>query len=513
MPAPSLTTTADGRPRSPLGEVWSIAWPTVLTMTSYTVMQFVDKIMVAQIGPVEVAAQGNGGIWSFTPIAFAYGVLTVVNTFVSQNLGAGRAENGPKYAWAGFWLSVMLWVGFLLPWGFVLPWVFAAMHDPATVENASRLIELESDYARILIGGSIFLMLAKSVHNFFFGMHRPKIVTVSALVGNSTNVIANYVLIFGEQGLPALGLPGIPGTPALGLHGAAIGTVIGTLVEVAIPMAVFLGPMHREVRSRTAWRPRWRPIADLLRIGWPASVQFGNEIVCWSIFMTILVGNFGDDHMTAGWATLGYMHLSFMPAVGCSVAVTSLVGRYIGAGQPETAVARARLGLGLAMIYMTACAVAFFVFREPMIDLFVGGQQVTPEQAERIIRIGARLMICAAVFQTMDAFGIVYTGALRGAGDTVWPGVVTVLYSWLFIVGGGWATVVLWPEIESVGPWIAAAVYIILFGITMGWRFESGAWRSINLLRETPGPAGIAPPAEAEAPLRGEIGGPRPPGG
>ena len=99
----------------PLREVWSIAWPTVLTMTSYTVMQFADKLMVAQVGPLELAAQGNGGIWAFTPIAFAFGILTVVNTYVSQNLGAGTPENGPKYAWAAIWLSVALWIGLMLP--------------------------------------------------------------------------------------------------------------------------------------------------------------------------------------------------------------------------------------------------------------------------------------------------------------------------------------------------------------------------------------------------------------
>lgn len=70
-------------------EVWSLAWPTVITMTSYTLMQFVDSIMVAQLGPLELAAQGNGGVWSWTIIAFLVGAISLVNTFVSQSVGAG----------------------------------------------------------------------------------------------------------------------------------------------------------------------------------------------------------------------------------------------------------------------------------------------------------------------------------------------------------------------------------------------------------------------------------------
>ena len=462
---------------SPLREVWSIAWPTVLSMTSYTIMQFVDKLMVAQVGPLEVAAQGNGGIWAFTPIAFALGVLTVVNTYVSQNLGAGRPENGSKYAWAAAWVSITVWITLLVPWAFVLPWIFA------TVGHGPKLIRLETGYGQILLLGGVLVMASRGINNYFFGMHRPRIVTVSAVVGNLVNGLANYVFIFGSDGLPAWGLPGVPGVPALGIYGAALGTVIGTAVELAIPTIVFLGPkFNAAYATRRAWPPRMGPIRDLVRIGWPTAVQFGNELVCWSIFMSVLVGKFGENHMTAGWAALGYMHLSFMPAIGFSVAITSLVGKYIGAGAPDTAVARARLGLRLTIAYMTVCGIIFFVFRFGLISLFVAGKDLTPGQAEEIIAVGGKLMICAAVFQTADAFGIAYTGALRGAGDTVWPGMVTVVYSWGFIVIGGWSMAVLWPGLESVGPWMSAAAFVILYGLTMWWRFETGRWRSISLL-------------------------------
>ena len=97
-----------------MGEVWNQAWPTVVSMTSYTVMGFVDALMVARLGPVEFAAQGNGGIWSFLPISLVFGVLTVVNTFVAQNVGAGRAAETARYGWAGLWLGIFSWLLLLL---------------------------------------------------------------------------------------------------------------------------------------------------------------------------------------------------------------------------------------------------------------------------------------------------------------------------------------------------------------------------------------------------------------
>ena len=101
-------------------EVWSLAWPTIITMTSFTVMQFVDKLMVSQVGPTEIAAQGNGGSWSFAIIATIMGVVTVVNTYVSQHLGAGNPQNGPKYPWAAGWMAAASWLLIIVPFIFII---------------------------------------------------------------------------------------------------------------------------------------------------------------------------------------------------------------------------------------------------------------------------------------------------------------------------------------------------------------------------------------------------------
>ena len=471
---------------SSIREVWTIAWPTVLTMTSYTVMQFVDQLMVGQVGPMELAAQSNGMMWSFAVLSFALGIVTVVNTYVSQNLGAGRPENGPKYAWAALWLAVVVWSVLLVPYAFSLPWVFGTVM-PALMPQLMQghtpiLMELETRYAQILVFGSIFLLVGRGMNQFFFGLHRPRYVTLGAISGNIANLVAGWILIFGSEGIPAWGVPGIPGLPALGLFGAAYANLIGSFVEMAIPFSIFLGRrLHAELKTRSAWRPRFDTIAELLKLGWPAGLQWGNELLCWTIFMSVLVGSFGSEHMTACAIAFGYMRLSFMPAIGFSVATNSLVGKYIGAGQPAIAVARAYLTLKMAMAYMTACALAFIVFREQAIRLFLSNE-LDAASADRIVSIGSKLMICMAVFQTFDAFGIIFSGALRGAGDTVWPGVMTIIYSWVFIVLGGWLLVEYAPGLESIGPWIASSFYIIMFGLTLWWRFASGRWQSIRLI-------------------------------
>ena len=489
---PSKPDRAPERADAPLRELIAIALPAVATMTSYTLMQFVDLRMVAELGPDAVAAQGNGGMAVWIPMAAVVGMLSIVNTFVAQNLGAGTPEKGSAYAWNGLWMCVLAAAALAIPAIFARD-IFSSMG------HAPGVVDLETTYAQILFAGAFFPLAGRSLHHFFYGAHQPGIVLISTVAANIVNIGANYVLIFGLWGFPEWGVAG-----------AAVGTALGGLIEFVLPMVVFLSPsMHDRFATRTSWRLSFDHWRRLWRTGWPAGLQQGNEMICWGVFMMALAG--GVERFptlttvdnAASWVTLRYLTLAFMPTLGLSFAVTAVVGRALGAGDVPGAQRRAWLGVRLGMAYMGACAVAFVVFREPLMRFFVSSE-FTPEQADEMIRVGGLLMICAAVFQLFDAIGVVLMGALRGAGDTVWPGVVSAALSWIVIVGGGWMMLVIAPELRSVGPWIAAAAYIILLGIAMTWRFVGGRWRSINLLGDAPATpeAGIAPalvePAPAE---------------
>lgn len=484
-----------------LVEMIQVAAPTVVTMTSYTLMQFVDGLMVSRIGPdkVYVAAQGNGGMAVWLAMAFALGLMTVINTFVSQNLGSGTPRRGAAYAWTGLWLAGIGAV-LILPLAYWLPDVFALLKH----ERGSALFTMEVGYGRILIYGAFLTMGARAISHYFYGMHMPIVVMVATLTGNLVNVLANGVLIFGLAGaresMPFAWLfqtiAEALGVNAMGVSGAALGTVIGTSFELGIPMLVFLSPwLHAKYRTRSSWRPSLRCSRDILRLGWPGGLMFANEMICWGYLMAYLLPMggqaAGEDpviHNTAGWIALRYMHVSFMPAVGISIAVTALVGRCMGMRRPDLAASRAWLGLALTMGYMSLCALCFVLFREQMVGLFVP-PDMAPAVVDELVRVGAKVMIAAAVFQVFDAIAITLSGALRGAGDTVWPGVVIVVLSWLCIVGLGHAMIELFPELGSLGPWIGASAYIILGGLAMLSRFLGGKWRRIELVKEDAGAA------------------------
>ncbi|MDX2115342.1 MAG: MATE family efflux transporter [Planctomycetota bacterium] len=495
--------------RSALREMLTIATPAVIGMVSFSLMQFVDRLLCANlVGPQALMAAGNGGIASWVPGSVMMGMLGVINTYVSQNLGAGKPERGAAYAWAGIWIGLAVWLLVLIPYTAAFPLVFEAMRASLGLEPVSAHIHaMETDYGRILLLGMIFTLTARTLGHYFYGMHRPMIVMASTIVGNIVNIGVSLALIIAaKRTSPEL----TEDVQRLALRGAAVGTVCGLIVECALPAVVFLsGRYARQYGTRRAWRPALGPVRDILRLGWPGGVMFGNEMVCWWIFMGGFVASFdhGQEiavHGPAGWITHQYLMLSFMPAVGISIATTAIVGRCIGAGRHDLAERRTWLAVRLTMVYMGACAVCFVVLGEPMVRVFLS-DEATPEQAARIVELAKVMLMMAATFQLFDGLAITISGALRGAGDTVWPGVATIFLSWGLIVGGGWLTVNLLPGLSSYGPWAAASLYIITLSLVLLARFRVGRWKSMKVLEG--GREGVSEARGGAAVLGGDPGG------
>ncbi len=493
-----------------LREMLRIAIPSVATMTSYTVMSFMDKLMVKDIGPdpTFISAQSNGAMLVWMSMAFILGLNGVINSFVSQNLGADKPGRGAAYAWNGLWLGLVFYVLLMLPMILALPHLYATIHA-----GEPLLVSLETKYATIMMLGGIFTISARSVHHYFYGMHRPNVVLISAVAGNIVNIVLNAVLIFGDAGMPAhanwfgrhvvaplsepiAGLAGALGVEPMGIAGAALATVIGGAIEFMIPFLLFVGPRYaRLFGTRHAWRVSLACLRDLLRVGLAPGLMFVNEIVCWAMLMMWLIPRggkaIGDDpilHNTVGWIALQYMHLSFMPAVGISIATQAMVGKAMGMGRTDIAVARTRLALKVTVAYMGLCALCFVLFRSTLIEVFIN-PDTDPAEKMRLIEIGSTIMIAAAVFQIFDAVAITTSAALRGAGDTVWPGVATIVLSWVCIPGVGLLLIRLAPQLGSIGPWIGASLYIIALGVALSVRFLGGRWKTMSLVDKGEGGA------------------------
>ena len=454
--------------RSPLAELLGLALPTVAQMASYTLMQFVDTWFLAQT-PDSVdapTAAANSGMLAFSIISLGMGVLWVVNTLVSQSFGRKNYAACGRFLWQGIWFA-LTFSALLLPG---LPYAAEAFR---LVGHESRLVALETIYLQIVIGASVLKLIDTAFGQFLLSIDRPLCVMTATVIGVSVNAVAAWVMVFGHWG-----------AKPMGVAGAAWGQNIGVLVEMVCLIGFTVVPSVRRTFNVADWRPRLAEMTELLRIGIPSGVQIVADVLAWSLFVNWVMGAFGTRAMAANTFMFRYMSVSFMPAFGISVAVTALVGRYLGRGRPDIARARARLGFLLTGAYMLTCGLLFLLFRNQLIGLFTTDPQV--------LRIGAMLLVFAAIYQFFDAMYIIYNGALRGAGDTFVPALATAVLNWGITVFGGRCIAVYLAShghtgnIGVAGPWVLATFYGMILGLFMFIRFQRGRWEAIHLEDGTP---------------------------
>lgn len=459
-------------PAEPMPTGWAVprallflAGPIIASMISRTVMSFVDFVMVSQLGTEAQAAIMPAGVLLFVMVSFGMGLLSVVNTFVSQSLGRGRPSDCAAFMWQGVYLAVAMGL-MILPLWWAVPSLFA------WIGHAPQVQTLEVAYVRpglFHIGPALMTI---ALAGFFSGIHRPAIDFWSTLIANTFNVIANYALIFGHFGLPAMGIAG-----------AAWGTVMAVSLQTLILGGWALRPaMHERFDCWGAWAFDWAKTRRMITIGMPAAFQHVVEIVAFAVFTNLLIGRevtaegkvrFDPVQQAANNLTFKLLEVSFMPTVGLGVALAAAVGKAIGQGRAQLARLTTRWAAGFAVIYMTLVGLGYLLFRRDLAGWLADDAQV--------IDWASRLLILCAVFQFFDAIGIVHGFALRGAGDTRWPAIVMSLYASTIFLGGGYLMTQLLPDWGSIGPWTAAAVYIALLGGTFFWRWQAGSWEKIRL--------------------------------
>lgn len=460
-------------------ELLRLALPIIGMTVSRMAMGFIDFVMVSQLGTEAQAAISPATIFVFALACFGMGAAQSIQTFVSQADGRGEPQRAGRFAWQALYMAAFFGV---LTYPVVVTtdvwyaWIAAAGNQPP------RVAALVADYVRISLWSVAPAVACAGLDGFFNGVQKPRVALIATLTSLVANVIGNWLLIFGQWGFPAMGIAG-----------AALATVIAWMVRAAILVAAMLLPeFDRRFRTRRALGLAPAELGQILRVGGPIGVQWLVDIGAWVVFMALIVPPFGTVAMAASNVALQYMHLSFMPAIGIGVALCSQVGFAIGEGRPEGAIAKTRVAMWVTGAYMGAVGLLMWLAGEPLMRLFNDDPEV--------IRTGRWVLIWAAIFQVFDAMGITYMNALRGAGDTRWPAIVVGLCCWVIFVGGGYAIMLVLPQLGFNGPWMVCTTYICVLGLLLWWRWHRGGWRAIRLFDETARVPLAGPEAAAAAP-------------
>ena len=464
-------------------EIWRIAWPLIILSASNTVMMLTNRIFLAHDSPEEIAAAMPAGQMFFTLMAFFLITTSFSATVIAQFHGANDRVGCVQAAWNGFYFGtiVAIVLTFTLPAGGA--WIIAHNgHHPA-------IAAYETEYFTAMSPCAGFTCMELGFLSFFTGRGKTMLVATIKVIGCLICVPLNYILIFGEFGLPPLGI-----------FGAGTANSLANLCTLIISTSVFLMVRQSEYETRRHRRPEWRFFRKLLIFGAPAGLQTFIRNAAFAI-VVIMIGNLGNEALTATSIALTINMLGNMPMIGLMDATSIITGQYIG--KRRLLVAERISGRSWRMLacWMLAASCFYLFAPDLLINLFgsknAGTTGINFEQVHQNVII---ILRWAILFNLLDATRFIAMGSLRGAGDTRIPLAIGMATSWLIQIPGTFYLIcVVKTGVSQV--WALITFYMAVDAVLMVWRRRSGAWKTIRVIDLPPAPTAEEEQAEEAAAL------------
>jgi len=445
--------------------VLSIAAPAVAELILTSLTQLADTVMVGKLGAYAISAVGL----TTQPRFIMLSVFIALNVGTTALVARFKGQNNKKDADLVTAQAILLTI--VVAAILTVPGMVFARQMVMFMGAGSDTVEAASGYFGILMAGFIPTALPITISALLRGVGDTKIAMRFNIAANVINIVFNYLLIYGKFGFPMLGV-----------DGAAIATVIGNSAACAMAVYTVAGKrFHRERRrlsdfielrltGRTC-KPDFVMLKRILKIGLPSAAEqlaLRTGLLIYTITITAL----GTDVFAAHQIVLTILNMSFVNGQAFGIAATSLTGQALGRDDPDSARESSLACRRIGSIISTGMGVLMFLFRKELMTLFTS-------EAD-IIALGAGIMVLTALIQPFQSSFQIYAGALRGAGDSLYPAIsmgvgilgIRPLLSFLCIQ---------WLGLGLFGAWIALFVDQIVRFCMIRRRFLKGKWMRISV--------------------------------
>jgi len=412
-----------------------------------------------------LAASMPTGLTVFTFSSLFFGVLNFITALVSQYYGAQQYKNCSATLWQGFYIALFAYFILLLtiPLGF-LYFRFLKMD--------ARIFQYAKPYFTILMIGAIFMLLNNALSAFFAGIGNTKIVMYSNLTGMLLNIPLNYLLIFG---LPRNSILNFQGA---GIIGAAVASVIATMVTFYFFIKTFWSDEYiRQFDTRKNYKFNSEIFKKLFIYGGHSGIEFFLNILSFNVFI-FLIGSIGIIEQAAVNITFSWNLITFLPLIGISIATTSLVGKNLGAQQIRKAEISIYSSLKISFLSVSIMTFFYLFFPELLVSVFTKSNN---QEYLKISNLSAAMLRLITIYIYADVLLVIFSGALRGAGDTKFIMISSILAHWLLLTLPTFIAVE-YLKFNAIQVWWIFIIFSILLSIIYLLRYLNGNWKNINLI-------------------------------
>lgn len=392
-----------------------LATPVMLGMLGHTFVSLIDNIMVGQLGTAELAAVSLGNSFVFIAMSLGIGFSTAITPLIAESDSENNFKKGKSSFKHGLFLCTVL--SFAL-FGLIL------LSKPlmSIMSQPKEVVMLAIPYLDLVAFSLVPLIIFQGFKQFSDGLSMTKYPMYATILANVINVILNYVLIFGKFGFPQMGI---------------VGAAVGTLVSRFIMLFFLWWILTQKEKSRAyvtnikLFVLENKMIKKIINLGLPSAMQMFFEVAIFTAAIW-LSGTLGKNHQAANQIALNLSSMTFMVAIGLSVVAMIRVGNQKGLQNfkelRRIAFSIYLLGLGLAFVF----ALLFLVFHKVLPNIYLNLDDVNNfKDNSEVIKIAAKLLLAAAVFQLSDSIQVMVLGALRGLQDVKIPTLITFVAYWL----------------------------------------------------------------------------------
>lgn len=433
--------------------------PLVGSQVAQLLVGLTDTLMLGRYSVAALAASTLSTTFFFSVFVLGSGFAMAVLPLSAAAVGRGDETRARRAARMGLWLSALFGLACLplFVWSEAL--LLGLGQSPQIAADAQA-------YLRIAGLGLLPALLTATLRSHLSALEHTRIVLWATLAAVALNAGLNWLLIFGNWGLPELGLRGAA-TASVGVH---------VLTTIVLALYAVRGPgMARFALFQNLWRSDWPTFGEIFRLGWPIGLTHVSESGLFAA-SALMMGWLGTVALAAHGIAIQIAALVFMVHLGLSSAATVRVGQSWGRDDREglirAAVAAAILSFGAVLlataVYLGAGPAIVSVFVDP-----------ADPKAPAILALGAHLLILAALFQLVDAAQVMALGSLRGLQDTRRPMVYAILAYWACGIPASYVLGFV-LEMGPSGVWLGLVIGLAAAASALTVRF-------VRLVRAMPG--------------------------
>jgi putative MATE family efflux protein len=433
-----------------------LAGPIILGMASQTIMNLVDTAMVGRLGPAAQSAAGLGSFSFWVLANLLIGLGVAVQAMVSRRDGEGEPERAGATLDSGIFLALLLGLPIGYGLGVLAPSLFVTLTtDPDVVEGGSLYLQLRLMGLGVVVANYCF-------RGFYNGIGQSSTYLASIVLIHVTNILFNWIFIFGQLGATPMGVRGAGMASALA---AAVGTVFYTVLTVTQKPVM---ERYKPFRFRSLAPERLR---RMVRLTWPEAVRGILTMTGFLLFLR-LHSYVGTRETAAGTILMNIASVGFLPAVGMGLAGATLLGRSIGEGRPDEGRKLVWKGVQLTAAGLVLPCIVLLLFPDWAVGWF------TPDG--RVVQLARPAVRILGITMVFDALPIVLMFSLQGAGATRWVARVQVVQQYGVLLPLAWLLGIHF-EMGILGLWLAMPASRIALAIPAWFKMRGTSWERIEV--------------------------------